>query len=251
MSRLVSIFALGICSLSAEPPLKRPAPELLVIDNGTVEIGIAKAMGAAITHLTWRALDQKNILKLWDMPDEEASALMKQWTTFEEGFQNVIVVKNEIICRRKPGDAWGPANKSPQEVPALYFTRNFNTFKSHLGDAQWRLKKQPPGPPWGRTTSPKHAMACFEKSGQGIAIFSPSAVSWNFGPHRSGTSSDHAAAPCCHIAPVARVNLGPQSTLSYRYWLIIGTEKKNLPYSRSPLEKILSRTLLPHQPQVA
>ena len=31
---------------------------------------------------------------------------------------------------------------------------------------------------------------------------------------------------CSHIAPVARLNLGPQSTLTYRYWLIVGTEKE-------------------------
>ena len=35
-----------------------------------------------------------------------------------------------------------------------------------------------------------------------------------------------AAGPCSHIAPVARVKLGPQSTLSYRYWLIVGNEKE-------------------------
>ena len=293
MLKPLFILAFVPLQLSLGDPVERPKPELLKIDNGTVEIGIDKAMGASITHLSWKALAQNNIVnssdpgrliqqsyyagkrlnrqpagqhkawspwswnpiqgggvgswakvtrfeksadkkiltsdtipKLWDMPNEEAAALMKQGTTFEKGFQNVIVVKNEIICSRKPADAWGPAHPSPQEVPALYFTRNFNVFKSYLGDAQWRLEKQAPGPPWGTTTSPKHAMACFEKSGQGIAIFSPSAVSWNFGPHGHGSSTDLAAGPCSHIAPVARVKLGPQSTLSYRYWLIVGNEKE-------------------------
>lgn len=293
MSRLLFILTLGTCALQAEPPVKRPAPELLTIDNGTVKIGIDKAMGASITHLSWKALDQKNIVnsydpgrliqqsyyagkrlnrqkdgqhkawspwswnpiqgggvgswarvtrfeksadkntltsetvpKLWDMPNEEAAAIMHQWTSFEAGLKNVIVVKNQIICSRKPGDQWGPAHPSPQEVPALYFTRNFNVFKSYLGDGKWKLEEQAPGPPWGHTSTPKHAMACFEKSGQGIAIFSPSAASWNFGPHGHGTSTDPAAGSCSHIAPVARVNLGPQSTLTYRYWLITGTEKE-------------------------
>jgi len=25
-----------------------------------------------------------------------------------------------------------------------------------------------------------------------------------------------------HVAPIARVNLGPRSTLRYRYWLVVG-----------------------------
>ena len=277
-----------------KPILERPKPELLKITNGSVRIGIDKSMGAAITHLSWKGLDQKNTInshdpgrliqqsyyagkhrdrrpdgqheawspwtwnpiqgggvaswarvtrftkkpdgtalysetipKLWDMPDEEAQAVMKQWTTFEPGMNKVIAVRNQIVCQRNPDDRWGPAKPSPQEVPACYFTRNFSTFKSYLGNGKWKLETQPPGPPWGKTKAvPKHAMACFEKSGQGIAIFSPSAVSWNFGPHGPGQTTDPAAGPCTHLAPVARVNLGPTSTLTYRYWLIVGNEKE-------------------------
>jgi len=280
-------------TLAAKPPPNPLEPELLTITNGTLTLGIEKSMGASITHLTWKSLDQKNIVnihdpgrliqqsyyagkrldrlkdgqhkawspwswnpiqgggvgswakvtrfekqkdntllfsettpKLWDMHDEEAQAVMHQWTTFEPGFTNVAVIKNRIICNRDLNDPWGPAALNPQEVPACYLTRNFDTFKTYLGEGKWRLETQPPGPPWGRTTSPRHAMACFEKSGQGVAIFSPSATSWNFGPHGQGSSTDPTAGPCTHFAPVARVNLGPKSTLTYRYWLIVGTEKE-------------------------
>ncbi len=66
-------------------------------------------------------------------------------------------------------------------------------------------------------------MACFEKDGQGIAIFSPtSGENWNFGPHVAAMSDDPSGGPCVHIAPVSRVNLGPQSTYEYRYWLVVG-----------------------------
>ena len=42
-------------------------------------------------------------------------------------------------------------------------------------------------------------------------------------------STNPAAGPCAHIAPVARVKLGPNSTHISRYWLIVDTEKKSRP----------------------
>ncbi|MGJ8694696.1 MAG: hypothetical protein ACSHYF_00120 [Verrucomicrobiaceae bacterium] len=293
MPLLRALLFLLASHLSAQEstPLQRPPKELLTIENPTLRIGIDKAMGASITHLSWSENDHKNTInstdpgrliqqsyyagkrldrqadgqhkawspwswnpiqgggvgswarvttftkdikantlfaetvpKLWDMHDEEAEALMRQWTAFEPDMPNVVVVKNELVCSRQPNDRWGPAHRSPQEVPACYFTRNFDTFKTYQGDGNWQTVTQPIGPPWGVTTSPRNAMAAFSANGQGIAIFSPDAKSWNFGPHGAGKTQDPAAGPCTHIAPVAFVNLGPQSTLSYRYWLIVGTQ---------------------------
>lgn len=68
--------------------------------------------------------------------DEEAAALMHQWTGFEPGMKNVIVVRNRIICKREPDDIWGHATLRAQEVPACYFTRNFDRFESYLGDGK-------------------------------------------------------------------------------------------------------------------
>lgn len=291
MKFLLSFFTLTL--LSSGDEIKRPAPALLTITNGYLTIGIDKAMGASITHLSWKSLDQKNtvnsrdpgrliqqsyyagksidrkkdsqhkawspwpwnpiqgggvrswskvtrfekspdqksltsatIPNLWDMPAEPADAVMKQWTTFEPGLQNTLVIKNQIICSRQTGDLWGPALPKHQEVPACYFTSNFSAFKSYLGNGKWRIEKQAPGPPWGQAKSPRQAMACFEKSGQGIAIFSPSSFKWNFGPCGKEYSTDPSATSCSHLAPVALASLGPQSTLTYRYWLIVGTEKE-------------------------
>lgn len=274
-------------------PLKRPAQDLLTIENDQLKIGIDRAMGGSITHLSWKENDYKNTInsydpgrliqqsyyagkmrnrqaegqhkawspwswnpiqgggvgswaqvtifqrdentnalysetipKLWDMADEEAEAKMQQWTAFEPGMLNVITVKNELICHRSQDDAWGPAKLSPQEVPACYFTRNFETFKTYQGEGKWNTVTQAIGPPWGKATSPRNAMAVFCANGQGVAIFSPHAKSWNFGPHGGGLTQDPAGGACSHIAPVARVHLGPQSMLSYRYWLIVGTETK-------------------------
>ncbi len=266
--------------------------DLLQIDNGSVKVGINRAMGGAITWLSWSAhprntvnsvdpgrliqqsyyagkllnriaegqiaswspwawnpiqgggvgswaritlakqladgaLHTETIPKLWDMPDEEAAAVMRQWTAFEPQMTNVIVVRCELFCKRAPGDRWGPARPTPQEIPACYFTRKFSRFKSYLGGGRWRDETQPPGPPWGKAEPPRKAMACFAAGGQGIAVFSPTATQpWNFGPHGGGASDDPAAGPCVHIAPIDRVLLGPQSTYRHRYWLIVGTAEQ-------------------------
>jgi hypothetical protein len=273
----------------------RRAEELTFIENGTMKIGVNRAMGAAITWLSWttypknminsvdpgrliqqsyyagKSLDRisegqnkawspwpwnpiqgggvgswarvaelevldnqilfsETIPKLWDMPNEEANAVMRQWTSFEGSIPDVVTVKCELVCRREPEDRWGQVQRSPQEIPACYFTRNFQDIRSYLGNAKWRSEKQPPGPPWGKTDPPLKAMACFEPSGQGIAVFSPtSASTWNFGPHGFGSSDDPAAGPCVHVAPIDHVLLGPKSTFRYRYWLVVGTEKQIAP----------------------
>lgn len=167
----------------------------------------------------------ETIPKLWDMEDEDAAATMRQWTSFEAGMPGVVVVRNQLVCKRDVGDRWGPAKESPQEVPALYFTRNFEHFKTYLGGGSWRPEQQAPGPPWGRVKPPLKAMACFNKEGDGVAIYSPtSGENWNFGPHVGVMSEDPEGGPCVHIAPVSRIHLGPQSTYEYRYWLIVGDE---------------------------
>ncbi|MGB6220258.1 hypothetical protein [Haloferula sp.] len=165
----------------------------------------------------------ETIPKLWDMPDEEAEATMEQWTGFEPNMPDVVVVRNRLVSKRQPGDRWGPAKHSPQEVPACYFTRNFDQFMVYLGGGQWKTVEQKVGPPWGKARPPLRAMACFNAEGQGIAVFSPSSgESWNFGPHVATMSDDPQGGPCVHIAPVSRVHLGPRSTYEYRYWLIVG-----------------------------
>ena len=289
---LLLIIAAFANSLSAAAPVAQPAENLLLLDNGAVKIGIDRAKGASITHLSWAAysgnmvnshdpgrliqqsyyagkrLDRRaegqhkawspwcwnpiqgggvgswakvtqfkrlesgtlfgeTVPKLWDMPDEDATALMRQWTGFEPGMPNVVVVSCELVSKREPDDRWGTVRQSPQEIPATYFTRNFDTFKSYLGDGRWRTEPTKPGPPWSRSSDiPRKAMACFDKAGQGVAIFSPNALSWNYGPHGGAGTDDPHGGPCVHIAPVTRVALAPTATFAYRYWLVVGTEKE-------------------------
>jgi hypothetical protein len=169
----------------------------------------------------------ETIPKLWDMPNEEATAVMRQWTAFEPAMPDVVVVRCEFVSNRAENDRWGTTKLSPQEIPACYFTRKFGRFRSYLGAGQWRDETQPPGPPWGKADPPRKAMACFAEDGQGIAVFSPAATRpWNFGPHGNGASADSAAGPCVHIAPIDRVQMRPRSTYRFRYWLVVGTESR-------------------------
>ncbi len=182
-----------------------------------------------------QTLFSESIPKLWDMPDEEAAAVMRQWTALDPDMPNVISVRCEVVCSREANDRWGEAVIRAQEIPACYFTRNFDGVESYLGGGQWRKETQPPGPPWGRAHPPKKAMAFFasrDKSAEdqrpmrpGIAVFSPmSTDDWNFGPHRQGHSSDPLAGPCMHVAPLDKVALGPRSRYAYRYWIIVGNQ---------------------------
>jgi len=167
----------------------------------------------------------ETVPKLWDMPNEEAAAIMRQWTAFEPSMPNVIVVRCEFVSQREDNDRWGPAIPRPQEIPACYFTRIFSDARSYLGEGKWRSESQPPGPPWGHTNPPLKSMAFFTPEGQGVAVFSPvSTQSWNFGPHRTGLSDDPADGPCMHVAPLDRISLGPKSTYRFRYWIVVGRE---------------------------
>lgn len=165
--------------------------------------------------------------KLWDMPDEDAAAVIRQTTSFVPGLDNVVRLECELECRRPADDRWGPALPRHQELPACYLTRSFDRVATYLGHGQWRDEGMPPGPPWGRVQPPRSMVACFDGHGQGVAVWSPEATEpWNVGPHGDGTTDDPAADPCMHLAPLTTARLGPRSTLRYRAWLVVGDERE-------------------------
>jgi len=165
--------------------------------------------------------------KLWDMPDEEADAVIRQWTSLHPTLANVVVLRCEIECRRREGDRWGAVVPRHQELPACYFTRSFGGVKTYLGDGRWRDEAIPPGPPWGRVKPPRAAVACFDAAGEGVAVVSPEATeAWNVGPHGGGASDDPAADSCVHVAPIATARLGPRSVFGFRAWLVVGDERE-------------------------
>jgi hypothetical protein len=186
-----------------------------------------------------KRLFAETIPKLWDMHDEEAEAVMEQSTEFVDGMPNVVMVRNRLICKRKANDPWGKAVPRHQELPACYFTSKFRNVECYLGNGKWEKVSQKPGPPWGRAQPKLNIMACFTDDGQGIAVFSPTAtIHWNFGQH--GNYSPKAKptdSQCIHLAPIGIVLLGPQSTLEYRYWMVLGTKAEIEPRLNVLLEK--------------
>ncbi len=168
----------------------------------------------------------ETIPKLWDMPDEEAAAVMQQTCQFEPEMPNVIQVHNLLICKRKTDDRWGAAVPRHQELPACYFNRQFENFFIYLGEGKWEAVTQALGPPWGKAYPKLNAMACFDAQGQGVGLFSPVATNhWNFGPvGKLSPTAKPTDNPCVHMAPIATVRMGPQTTLDYRYWLVVGSK---------------------------
>lgn len=163
--------------------------------------------------------------KLWDMPDEDAEAIMRQWVEFEDGLPAAIRVRCQFQSLRKQHDRWGATRVRHQEVPACYFVRSFSDVRTYRGKSNWEINEAPLGPPWSKTSPPQNAMAFFSEQGQGIALYSPTADGhWNYGPHSNGKSVDPKAKPCMHVAPISSVQLAPRSLYEYRYWLVVGDQ---------------------------
>lgn len=187
--------------------------------------GVGSWARASVFQQQGDTLYSETIPKLWDMPDEPAAALMRQWTSLEPDLPGAIRVRCRFESQRHANDRWGAARELAQELPACYFTRNFSGVKSYLGDGKWRAETQPPGPPWGHAAPPLATMACFNEQGHGVAVFSPAATrDWNFGPHGEQVTADPTSGPCMHVAPIGSLLLGPQSKFEYRYWLLVGDE---------------------------
>ncbi|MCR9202595.1 MAG: hypothetical protein NXI04_28470 [Planctomycetaceae bacterium] len=187
--------------------------------------GVGAWATASVIREESSLLYSETVPKLWDMADEQAAALMKQSTRFEEGFDNVIHVQCEFQSLRPANDRWGSAAvPRGQELPACYFTRRHSRISSYLGDGRWRTEKYRPGPPWFQCRPPLSVMGCFDETDRGVAVFSPvSTRPWNFGAAGGGQSGDPRDKSCIHIAPVEVLKLGPQSSLKYGYWLVVGT----------------------------
>ena len=186
-----------------------------------------------------KKLYSETVPKLWDMPDEEAEAVMEQSTEFVPDMPNAIEVRNRLVCKRKPDDRWGEAVPRHQELPACYFTSKFRNVEIYLGDGKWEKVSQPPGPPWGKAQPKLNIMACFADDGQGVAVFSPTADQhWNFGPHgKYNPQAKPTDSPCMHMAPIGTVNLGPTSILEYRYWMVTGSKAEIEPRLNALLER--------------
>lgn len=164
--------------------------------------------------------------KLWDMENENAQAVMRQWVSFEDNVKNAVVVRCQLESVRDEDDRWSIDAVRPQEVPACYFVRSFSQVEVFLGEGKWRRLALDAGPPWTKVQPKLNAMAMFDSNGNGVALLSPTATEhWNCGPHADKKDDTPTSKPCMHLAPISRVFLPNRSTYEYRYWLIVGDRK--------------------------
>lgn len=167
--------------------------------------------------------------KLWDVPDETAQAVIKQWTQFEPNMSQVIRVQNQLACLRDANDAWGAPQARHQELPACYFIRALNRAKIYNGNGSWSDYAYPvftgaiPG--WGRPNPPTKAMAFFLQNDFGIGIYAPSAnTSWNCGATGTSASTDTFAADTMHVAPLRTATLDRTTQFNHTYWIVLGNQ---------------------------
>ncbi len=166
--------------------------------------------------------------KLWDMPDENAQAIMEQWTSFEPGMPEVVSVRNRVTCTRAADDDWGAAVDRHQELPAIYLVRSMRNAKIYIGDQEWEDYAMPHlgSAGWGRILPPRHAMAFFDDRGRGFAIYSPRAdTPWNCGVVGDSSTEDPDASETVHVAPLATLAFGPDAVFDFRYWIILGDQE--------------------------
>ncbi|AQQ72575.1 hypothetical protein SMSP2_02965 [Limihaloglobus sulfuriphilus] len=169
--------------------------------------------------------------RLWDMNEELAKCRLHQWMSFEKGMDNVIRVKNTIECFRGSDDIWGPPQARSQELPAVYAIRSMSKLVIYDGDKPWRNKPLTTvkyGPDddwiWTRQSPTEPWAACIDpKTGIGLGIYSPeTGKTWNMGWVGSAGGGGEFDAATMHFAPLAQWKLGPDSSKSYTYWIIIG-----------------------------
>lgn len=166
--------------------------------------------------------------KLWDVPNETAQAVIKQWTQFEPNMSQVIRVTNQLVCLRSSNDAWGGPVNRHQELPACYFIRALNRAKIYNGNGSWSDYNYPllaPGGGWGRPNPPKKAMAFFLQNDFGVGIYSPTAnTSWNCGATGTSASTDPNHPDTMHVAPIRTVALDRNTQFTYHYWIVMGNQ---------------------------
>ncbi len=165
--------------------------------------------------------------KLWDMPNETAQAVIKQWTQFEPGMSQVIRVNNQLACLRSNTDAWGGPVNRHQELPACYFIRALNRAKIYNGGGSWSDYAYPllSSSGWGRPNPPTKAMAFFLQNDFGIGIYCPrSTTAWNCGATGTSASTDPYHGDTMHVAPLATVALDRMTQFTYSYWIVMGNQ---------------------------
>ena len=204
-----------------------------------IQGGSSGGKGARILHAerTDTSLYVKCVPMLWDMADEEAEAIMEQWTTLDG---NVAHVRNKLTCNRTD-TIYGEGLNNPQEIPAVYPISKLKNLYAYIGDAPF-TGAELTAPTveclqdgfWGRYPNiPEKWMAFVDDNNWGMGVYTPTAE--NFLAGRCGdTEGEAMSASTSYIAPLCTAALMKNSVMEYDYYLIVDS----LPAIRSTVYDI-------------
>lgn len=152
----------------------------------------------------------------WPARDERLRNLIRQRAQFIA--PDVLKVECEFILDRTPGDAWGAARPSHQEIPAGYFVADLPRLITYRDGKPVEF----PHKMWNYAEKlPERWAAAIGTDNRGIALYSREATIANLG--KSGTGGGGPDSPVTmHIAPLITRALKPQDRLTYTYYLLTG-----------------------------
>lgn len=172
----------------------------------------------------------KTIPLLWDMNNEQAEAIMEQWTTLEG---SAVHVKTKLTCTRTD-NTWGVAMRL-QEMPAVYTIADLNQQYLYLGNEPWsngpltymNVYNCPPWVTFGHNAVRPGLMegwaASVNSSGWGVGVYLKNAEMISGGMHGSkGTTGGEFNSATTYLSPNRFYRLEKDSALEYEYWLIVG-----------------------------
>lgn len=193
-----------------------------------IQVGDAFGNRAQIldSHKNGDTLYVKLIPMLWDMNNEPAEAVMKQWTILKN---NILEVHNKLICFRTD-TIYGEDIARSQELPAVYPISELNNLFGYIGKLPFTndtlsnptVIKLSSGF-WGRYNNvTEHWMAFAGNDMRGIGVYNPQCTKFLAGMYgEPGHKS--AEASTSYIAPIKKEVLNKNSVYEYTYYIIVGS----------------------------
>lgn len=167
---------------------------------------------------------------LWDMDNAEADALMEQWTELKG---NVVKVRNRIVVH-SIDSVFRPWKKNDQEIPAVYPISALCCLHAYTGAAPWtndtvshlevvELREDMKDSFWGRYPDVSEKwMAFTDKSGWGMAVYSPDATRFLAGRYTPDMTGEEKSLATSYLAPLCTARIKPGTVMQYEYYLIVG-----------------------------
>ncbi len=166
----------------------------------------------------------KTIPLLWDMNNETAECYFEMWIRLNE---NTVHVQNRLTSHRSD-DKWSVSRRA-QELPAVYTIADLFRLKTYEGPEPFTrgplIEIENNGPPWatwGSVPSTEKWAALVNDELWGVGVYNRETELFTGGFHgtRGGGEFDNSTG---YVSPLKSVALQKHDTLTYEYYLIVGT----------------------------